>query len=90
MIEEKNIPCLRVETDYRKRHWAPRNMDILGLIVDKLLTPHCRRRTIELEDIRDVLFNRQFVGAPGAALLAADGNYCTGEYTNDTIDERWF
>jgi hypothetical protein len=38
------------------RHWAPRNMDILGPIVDKLLTTNCRWWTIELEEIRDVLF----------------------------------
>jgi sugar phosphate isomerase/epimerase len=43
------------------RHWAPRNMDILGPIVDKLLTTHCRWWTIELEDIRDVLFTRQLL-----------------------------
>jgi sugar phosphate isomerase/epimerase len=46
------------ETD---RHWAPRNMDILGPIVDKLLTTNCRWWTIELEDMRDVLFTRKLL-----------------------------
>jgi sugar phosphate isomerase/epimerase len=39
------------ETD---RHWAPRTMDILGPIVDKLITTACRWWTIELEETRDV------------------------------------
>ena len=43
------------ETD---RHWAPRNMDILGPIADKLITTDCRWWTIELEDTQDVLFTR--------------------------------
>lgn len=46
------------ETD---RHWAPRNMDVLGPIVDKLITTDCRRWTIELEDTRDVLTTRQLL-----------------------------
>ncbi len=46
------------ETD---RHWAPRNMDILGPIVAKLLTTNCRWWTIELEEIQDVLFTRQLL-----------------------------
>jgi sugar phosphate isomerase/epimerase len=46
------------ETD---RHWAPRNMDVLGPIVDKLLTTDCRWWTIELEDTRDVLLTRQLL-----------------------------
>ena len=46
------------ETD---RHWAPRNMDILGPIVDKLITTDCRWWTIELEDTRDVLNTRQLL-----------------------------
>jgi sugar phosphate isomerase/epimerase len=40
------------------RHWAPRNMDILGPIADKLITTDCRWWTIELEDTQDVLFTR--------------------------------
>jgi sugar phosphate isomerase/epimerase len=46
------------ETD---RHWAPRNMDILGPIVDRLITTSCRWWTIELEDTRDVLLTRQLL-----------------------------
>ena len=46
------------ETD---RHWAPRNMDILGPIVDKLITTDCRWWTIELEDTQDVLRTRQLL-----------------------------
>lgn len=46
------------ETD---RHWAPRNMDILGPIVDKLITTDCRWWTIELEERRDVLLTRQLL-----------------------------
>ena len=46
------------ETD---RHWAPRNMDILGPIVDKLITTDCRWWTIELEDPHDVLRTRHLL-----------------------------
>lgn len=46
------------ETD---RHWAPRNMDILGPIVDKLITTDCRWWTIELEDTQDVLLTRKLL-----------------------------
>lgn len=46
------------ETD---RHWAPRNMDVLGPIVDKLITTDCRWWTIELEDTRDVGNTRQLL-----------------------------
>ncbi len=46
------------ETD---RHWAPRNMEILGPIVDRLITTSCRWWTIELEDTRDVLLTRQLL-----------------------------
>ena len=61
------------ETD---RHWAPRNMDILGPIVDKLITTDCRWWTIELEDTRDVLHTGQllvdhFEKTKNPALLAA-------------------
>ena len=46
------------ETD---RHWAPRNMEILGPIVDRLVTTDCRWWTIELEDTQDVLLTRQLL-----------------------------
>lgn len=46
------------ETD---RHWAPRTMDILGPIVDKLVTTACRWWTIELEDTRDISRTRQLL-----------------------------
>ncbi len=46
------------ETD---RHWAPRNMDILGPIVDALITTDCRWWTIELEDTQDVLRTRKLL-----------------------------
>lgn len=46
------------ETD---RHWAPRNMHILGPVVDKLITTACRWWTIELEDIRDVRRTRRLL-----------------------------
>ncbi len=46
------------ETD---RHWAPRTMDILGPIVDKLIFVDCRWWTIELEDTRDVLSTRHLL-----------------------------
>jgi hypothetical protein len=46
------------ETD---RHWAPRNMEILGPIVDRLIKTDCRWWTIELEDTRDVLLTRQLL-----------------------------
>lgn len=46
------------ETD---RHWAPRNMDIMGPIADKLITTDCRWWTIELEDTQDVLFTRRLL-----------------------------
>jgi len=46
------------ETD---RHWAPRTMDILGPIVDKLVTTACRWWTIELEDTRDICRTRQLL-----------------------------
>ena len=46
------------ETD---RHWAPRNMDILGPIADKLVTTDCRWWTIELEDTQDVLSTRRLL-----------------------------
>jgi sugar phosphate isomerase/epimerase len=46
------------ETD---RHWAPRNMDVLGPIVDKLITNDCRWWTIELEDTLDVVRTRRLL-----------------------------
>ncbi|MGD8703862.1 MAG: TIM barrel protein [Desulfosarcina sp.] len=46
------------ETD---RHWAPQNMDILGPVVDELITTGCRWWTIELEDIQDVLLTRKLL-----------------------------
>ncbi|MCF8108745.1 MAG: hypothetical protein K9J81_07105 [Desulfohalobiaceae bacterium] len=46
------------ETD---RHWAPRTMDILAPIVDRLLTTACRWWTIELEDTRDICRTRQLL-----------------------------
>lgn len=46
------------ETD---RHWAPRNMDILGPIVDKLIATDCRWWTIELENTQDVLLTRKLL-----------------------------
>ena len=46
------------ETD---RHWAPRNLDILGPIVDKLIATNCRWWTIELEDTQDVLLTRRLL-----------------------------
>ncbi len=46
------------ETD---RHWAPRNMEILGPIVDRLIATDCRWWTIELEHTRDVLLTRQLL-----------------------------
>ncbi|MCF8038590.1 MAG: TIM barrel protein [Desulfohalobiaceae bacterium] len=46
------------ETD---RHWAPRTMEILGPIVDRLLTTACRWWTIELEDTRDICRPRQLL-----------------------------
>jgi hypothetical protein len=36
-------------------------MEILGPIVDKLITTDCRWWTIELEDTRDVLLTRQLL-----------------------------
>jgi sugar phosphate isomerase/epimerase len=47
-----------LETD---RHWAPQNMDILGPVVDELITTGCRWWTIELEDIQDVLLTRKLL-----------------------------
>jgi sugar phosphate isomerase/epimerase len=52
------VHLYEAETD---RHWAPRNMDILGPIVDKLLTTACRWWTIELEDTRDVLLTKRLL-----------------------------
>ena len=46
------------ETD---RHWAPRDMDILGPIADKLITTDCRWWTIELEDTQEVLSTRRLL-----------------------------
>jgi sugar phosphate isomerase/epimerase len=46
------------ETDH---HWAPQNMDLLGPIVDKLITTDCRWWTIELEDTDDVLFTQRLL-----------------------------
>jgi sugar phosphate isomerase/epimerase len=46
------------ETD---RHWAPRSMDILGPIVDKLVTVDCPWWTIELEDTGEVLRTRRLL-----------------------------
>jgi hypothetical protein len=47
-----------LETD---RHWAPQNMDILGPVVDELITTGCRWWTIELEDTQDVLLTRKLL-----------------------------
>ena len=43
------------ETD---RHYPPRDMNILGPIVDRLLDTQCRWWTIELNDYGDALYTR--------------------------------
>ncbi len=46
------------ETD---RHHAPRDMKILGPVVDKLLTTHCTWWTIELDAYEDILRTRNLI-----------------------------
>lgn len=54
----REVHLYESETD---RHWAPRNMHILGPIVDKLMTAKCHWWTIELEDSQDILRTRQML-----------------------------
>jgi sugar phosphate isomerase/epimerase len=43
------------ETD---RHYPPQDMSLLGPIVDRLMTTHCRWWTIELDDLNEALATR--------------------------------
>ncbi len=59
------------ETD---RHHAPRNMDILGPVVDKLLTTECNWWTIELDTPDDILHTRELLAAHLSASHPAPGS----------------
>jgi sugar phosphate isomerase/epimerase len=52
------------ETD---RHHAPKNMNILGGVVDKLLTTECLWWTIELDAFSDILLTRELIATHLAA-----------------------
>jgi sugar phosphate isomerase/epimerase len=54
----KEVHFYEKETD---RHHAPENMQILGPIVDRLLTTQCSWWTIELEKYEDILHTKQMV-----------------------------